>query len=158
MVLSTQKDRGMKGLTAKQVGDLLREFGFNEVEVAGLFHWYVFPHSHRYVEEQNIPAYVRAQFYEGRSDLQLWVVRVRANLSVMEEGFSDYVRSEDEVVEAVRNVLATRQHVAVEELVKWRDPRVPDSFYLSASSPHRKDRLAAERVLAGWLLENGVPF
>ena len=148
----------MKGLTVKQIGDLFREFNFNETEAAGLFRWYAFP-SRRDVSEHDIPAYVRAQFYEGQSDLQIWVVRVRSNLSVMKEGFSDYVGSEADVVAAIGNALIARQRASVEELVKWSDPRVIGSpLFQTALSPYRTESLQAEFILADWLLESGVPF
>lgn len=151
-------------LEISQVGELARELGFTEVQAAGLFRWYEYPGKQlpaveMHGQRQQIPAYVRVQFYEPSSELQVWIVRVRRG--EIQEGFMGNVASGAELEKALREAVRMRHTAAIEELVRWGDKRIenaPRGLVESAHSPYQEERLATQLVLADWLLDHGVEF
>jgi hypothetical protein len=162
------------GLRIDTVGRIMREEGLNEVEAAGFFRWYESPRvpdhlrgpldrrpAHGVDLNERLPAYVRAMFYEPRSELIVWVMRLRGLPVHNADVFSDYVETPDEVLNALSQAARARQMIAIEELVKWNDSRlkgVLPELVADARSPRRDERLGAERIIADWLLEHGVAF
>lgn len=149
-------------LTIQQVRQIFSEFGFVESEAAGLFRWYEFP-SARVVREEKIYAYVRAMFYEPRSELQIWVNSVGPGLrakAYQENMFQGQVDTDDDVYREISRMVAARQMRAVAELVSWSDDRLPPhpELIAVAHSPAKSESRQALILIRDWLLERGIPF
>jgi hypothetical protein len=151
-------------LNISQVRDTFLAAGFVETEAAGTFRWYESPSS-RVRQEQNILAYVRSMFYGGEKggELQIWVNVVgngtRGRMAE-ESSWRGYVDSPEDIGAAIRTAIGFRMRVALEEMVKWDDPRVTQfpRLFAAARSPYPEDRHGAELLLTDALFSRGIEF
>lgn len=145
----------MKGLTTKQVAAVFQDFGFQQVEAAGLFSFYEAP-TRSDVREFDLPVYVRAMFYEGRSEVQIWMVLAwKGGRGQMHDDGSAVAHSQGELATLIQRMVHQRQEFAVRELVRVHDHRLSQFRDLVAAAEHDRD---AVLVLADALMERGVPF
>lgn len=145
----------MSGLKIEQVDEVFSAAEFTRVESAGLFRWWEYP-DRRVRREFDIPAYIRAMFYEGRSELQVWVVLAwRGGRGHVDAHVESYVASQLEVEKMIRSMFVARQDAAVGELLQVGDHRLHTLKKLAAAA---NTEVEARDVLADALLERGVPF